>query len=162
MPKLSNMKRILVPTDFSLCAAKALDYAVELAQHEGGQILLLHSCDLLGAGYWTSKSFGEEHNRCAKKELYHKLHLLKEKLENTYDVRISVWLDDRDDVGESILAIAGEAEADLIVMGTRGDDSHRRETFGSTVAHVISKSVIPVLTVSPQQVGRHTRPLVAQ
>ena len=37
-----QVRKILVPTDFSACAAAALDYAVELAKRWSAEVLLLH------------------------------------------------------------------------------------------------------------------------
>ena len=40
------MKTILVPTDFSDNAANALDYALGLARHTQGRIILFHNSDI--------------------------------------------------------------------------------------------------------------------
>ncbi|HEY1188942.1 MAG TPA: universal stress protein, partial [Gemmata sp.] len=37
-----TIRRILVPTDFSDCATKAVRYAVELADKLGAELVLLH------------------------------------------------------------------------------------------------------------------------
>lgn len=37
-----NLRRILVPTDFSPCSRKALQYAVALAKDYGASIALMH------------------------------------------------------------------------------------------------------------------------
>ena len=37
-----QIKKILVPTDFSHCAEKALQYAIPFARHFGSELLLLH------------------------------------------------------------------------------------------------------------------------
>jgi len=41
-PRALNLRRILVPTDFSPCSRKALQYAVALARDYGASITLLH------------------------------------------------------------------------------------------------------------------------
>ena len=43
--RTSDLKRILVPTDFSSTATEALRYAVPLAQQTGAKITLLHVFD---------------------------------------------------------------------------------------------------------------------
>ncbi len=41
-----NIETILVPIDFSEHASRALDYAIELAEHFGAELHLLHSYPL--------------------------------------------------------------------------------------------------------------------
>ena len=40
------MKNILVPTDFSATAERALYYAIELAKKENAKLLLFHAYDI--------------------------------------------------------------------------------------------------------------------
>jgi nucleotide-binding universal stress UspA family protein len=47
----------------------------------------------------------------------------------------------------TILEVAGEIEADLIVMGTHGHTGLTHVLFGSVAEHVVRHSRIPVLTV---------------
>ena len=41
------MKKILVPTDFSPNANKALDFAVQIAKQAQAEIILVHACNLV-------------------------------------------------------------------------------------------------------------------
>src|SRR5689334_25141144 len=54
------MKKILVPTDFSECAARALEFAASLAKKISGEISLIHVVDdmeedsIRASGEWSS------------------------------------------------------------------------------------------------------------
>ena len=51
-----NIETILVPIDFSEHASRALDYAIELAEHFGAELHLLHSYPLHPA--FASAAYG--------------------------------------------------------------------------------------------------------
>lgn len=141
------MKKILVPTDFSLCAAKALDYAVELAKKDQSEIILFHSCDLLSSDCSYHTPFLKEYHHSRRREYYQKLHAIKDRMENTTPVTIDVLLYDSDDTTANILSAAADTGADLIVMGTHGDTGNRAKAYGSNAASVINQSDVPVVTV---------------
>ncbi|USZ67240.1 universal stress protein [Halorussus salilacus] len=50
------------------------------------------------------------------------------------------------DPADEILAYAADADADLVVMGTHGDDP-TRDMLGSVSQRVVTRSSVPVLTV---------------
>lgn len=52
----------------------------------------------------------------------------------------------RGDPADEILAYADEVDADLVAMGTHGDD-YTENMLGSTAQTVVSRSSVPVLTV---------------
>jgi nucleotide-binding universal stress UspA family protein len=64
-----------------------------------------------------------------------------------HDVRAEVRVDfgDNDEIGEIVLAHAGDMSADLIVMGAYGHSRLREVILGGTTRHVLSHSPIPVL-----------------
>jgi nucleotide-binding universal stress UspA family protein len=53
------------------------------------------------------------------------------------------------DVVSEILAVADEADADLIVMGTHGRKGMDRMVFGSVAGGVVKRASVPVITVKP-------------
>jgi nucleotide-binding universal stress UspA family protein len=142
------MKKILVPTDFSQYADKALNYAVELAKMDASEIVLLHVVDLVEYNNFSKyRSLIKEYNTSTKKELYYKLNSLKNKITSTFKVAVSVALYDGDNIAETILYAASANEADLIIMGTQGANGIIQKLFGSKAAHVINRSNVPVLTI---------------
>ncbi len=139
------MKKILVPTDFSVCADMALRYAVYLAKKTGAQIALVHVCDLLDDNFTKLKQIIREYNTAKIAELNSSLKHLKECVEKD-DVVITTELYNGKIV-DSILTASHEHRADLIVMGTLGATGIKKLFFGTKAAAVINESLIPVITI---------------
>jgi nucleotide-binding universal stress UspA family protein len=64
-----------------------------------------------------------------------------------HDVRAEIRNDfgDNDEIGEIVLAHAGDMSADLVVMGAYGHSRLREVILGGTTRHVLSSSTIPVV-----------------
>lgn len=140
------MKRILVPTDFSECASKAMDYAVCLAEKTGAEIILLHACEIIDYPFKDKKAMIDEHNQTLKRRAKNRLQELKRNIENSKKVNVSTHIFG----GEVTGAIKEEAlrwSPDLIVMGTVGRSGLRNKVFGSKTSAVISETVFPVVVV---------------
>lgn len=127
------MKRILVPTDFSKNAEKALNYAVQLAKKNDGEIFLIHSIE--------SKLTDEEAAKVPDK--------LNDRSTSIYEsVRIKV----NPIVYHGIPLVAiedavGKFKIDLVVMGTLGNAAFSQKVFGSKTASFIGRSTVPVLAI---------------
>ncbi len=140
---------ILVPTDFSEDAAKALEIAVDLANRFGSRIVLLHayaielpfSSPAMGGGLILPDGFYVELRDHATLQVER---LAKQASREGVEVEglaveSSAWM-----------AIVDEAErlpADLIVMGTRGLTGLQHLALGSVAERVVRKASCPVLTV---------------
>src|SRR5688572_3215354 len=85
------MKRILVPTDFSTSASKALDFAVQIAKRSKGEIILVHACDLVEP-FKDELGVQIEHNKMIIDEANKKLNLLKKNIEDTEEITIQPHL----------------------------------------------------------------------
>lgn len=140
------MKRILVPTDFSSNANKALDYAVCLSKKAGAELILLHACELIHNPFKDKKLLIEEHNQLVQNLALEKLNLLKQSIVETEQLLLMTELYDGG-VIESIMEAAETSGADLIVMGTLGRTGITSKILGSKTAAVLSQSRIPVLVV---------------
>jgi nucleotide-binding universal stress UspA family protein len=149
------LRTVVVATDFSTTAAAALDWAAEIARPHGARIELVHALtlpapptDLLPPGV----EFQEEVERGAR-----------ERLERTAQELRSAGLEVGSHLAtglpsQVILDRAEELEADLVVLGTRGLTGLKHLLLGSTSQRVVQRSPVPVLTVHPEDAGRH-RPL---
>ena len=127
------MKKILVPTDFSLNADKALNYAVQLAKKTGGEILLIHVVDS-----------GEPENAGITAE--EKMTPVINSIYAQEGVKASLKIY-RGSIINTIAGAVGDCNADLVVMGTIGNSAIKEKIFGSRTAAVIGKSQVPVLAI---------------
>lgn len=137
-----QIKRILVPVDFSEFSAKAVTYGLELARKFGAQLQLLHVVELVpivfheGAVYSTSDL--AELIKAAEVELAKVAH------GETVDI-VRHTVDGHPLV--QILRHAKEHEVDLIVIGTHGRTGLAHLFLGSVAENVVRKAPCPVLTV---------------
>lgn len=131
------MKRILVPTDFSACAADSLNAAVSLAAQWDAEIHLLHVLD----GGFAAASERE------KTQLVNNAQLLLQKLNESHP---GARIHTRWDAGKLALIIekqAGELDCDLIVMGSHGASGRSDFFIGSNTQRVLRVVHRPVLVI---------------
>ena len=138
------MQKILVPTDFSKNALKAVGYAAEIAKKSGAAIFLLHVIEptINMATMQTDSS-----RKMVLKERKAELLLALKSIEKVYpQIKVVPFL-----VGgavvSSILEYAEKEKMDMIIMGTKGASGLKKIFMGSVAAGVIGKTKIPVLTV---------------
>lgn len=147
------MMKILAPTDFSACAADALDYALQLAAAFGeAEVTLLHTYEVQSnAGMFVSvRDFMRRDAEEQLKELINK---------HRPAVKPGVSLHARVINGDTVPMITELARAEgfsLIVMGTKGASGLREVFIGSTANAVLTRSAVPVLAV-PE--GYHFAPI---
>lgn len=127
------MKRILVPTDFSPNAEKALNFAVQIAKKSGAGLFLIHA---------TETSNVQQAIEAAKD----KLALISKSIRETEQLEITTGIVTDSSVNGILDAIA-EYRADLVLMGTVGNTGFNERIFGSRTAVVIGKSPVPVLAI---------------
>ena len=140
------MKKILVPTDFSLNANKALDFAVQIARQAKAEIILVHACDLIDTTFKDNLTLKKEHNQTIIDKANENLLLLKKSIEDTEKLSVNIKLY-KGTVTDTILQAADEHHADLIIMGTLGEAGLKEKIFGSKTAGIIGKTNVPVMAV---------------
>jgi len=124
------VRRILVGTDPSPGARRALDWAVSLVASFDAELVLVHARGLLeGAA-------GADHPGW----------LVDLVDEVATDVPLALAVVDGPPP-EALLQAASSFEADLIVVGKRGAGSPFELTMGSTSREVASRATVPVLVV---------------
>jgi nucleotide-binding universal stress UspA family protein len=141
-----EIRRILVPLDFSEHAEPVTEWAAHLALEHGSAITLLHAYHLpvefqqlegayLPAEFWTQ----------VKEEAEQSLARYAEELRRTgAQVEASV----REGYPATvILEEAARLPADLIVIGTHGLSGLKHLLLGSIAERVVQKAACPVLTV---------------
>jgi nucleotide-binding universal stress UspA family protein len=140
------MNRILVPTDFSPNADRAIDYAVRIAKLNQSTLYLIHACDNLDPLYLEGTMTHMEYNQRIMDEAFEKLELRRRSIEETEQILVNIQLYSGT-VQDTILVAAQEHKADLVIMGTLGISGLHDKIFGSKTAAVIGESKVPVLAI---------------
>jgi len=153
---LKEVKRVLVPVDFSDNSQKVFTAAVNVAKKFGAELVCVFVVqsfeDYEGffVPYMPIVQFHDELQASAKKKM---AHFMKDNLPHDLVGRSTVLVGD---VGEEIVAFAADEQIDLIVMGTHGYKGLDRVLFGSVAAQVVKTAPCPVLTVNPCPERRHS------
>lgn len=147
------MKKIIVPTDFSIEAEHALRFACELNAKLKAEIVLHHSYVL--PVYATDLPVllpSDEELYNTSKEA---LDALKSKLLRDYpDMRFSSLA--TGGFAEDEIPAAAEAEgAGLIIMGTKGASGIKEALIGTIAAAVMDKAPCPVMAVPEEASWRN-------
>lgn len=145
------MKKIILPTDFSDNAYKAICYALKLYSKEECTFYLLntytpaiyqseyilHSPGQIGLGD-IYQSFSLEQLEDLKKELEKKFKNPKHTIivHSVFNLLV-----------DEIVDLAGKEDAYMIIMGTQGATGAKEIFMGSHTVHVIKKAPCPVLAV---------------
>jgi nucleotide-binding universal stress UspA family protein len=137
------LKNILLAFDGSEYSNRALQYAKTLAERFEATLWLVHiithTSDLLGY---------EDYEKFYSKRKAGGQTLLDEALQELSNTRLDVREELQEGPeAESILNIAKNCQADLIVMGTRGHGTLKGLLVGSVSRKVIHHSSCPVMVV---------------
>jgi nucleotide-binding universal stress UspA family protein len=139
---------ILVPTDFSPCSERALDYACDLAAKTGGTIILVNA---------LGPAPSELRMTLSESMLESTLGAQREAIRMLLDARKGVTfappIVSVGDPRDVILEAAKGADADLIVMGTHGRRGLAHLLLGSVAEEIVRTAPCPVLTVREKQRG---------
>lgn len=148
---------ILVPTDFSDIANKALDHAVAIAKTYGNEILLLH---IVEANFLTSIIGGKNNIKggIVGQMLQDKLNEVCASIKEKHNVDAKGIVKEGR-IYKTILETADEIELDSIVMGTHGAEG-LEQIMGSNSSRVIAQSPVPVVVVKEKQVGEGYKDIV--
>lgn len=130
-----TIRQILVPTDYSAAAERALTCAVELAVRHDASVTLLNASDAPVRDYYPG-GFAADREAMERLVAAHR------------QEGVTINIIQRDGpAAEAILRAANDLEADLIVMGTHGRSGLGRAVLGSVTDRVVRSTEIPVLTV---------------
>jgi nucleotide-binding universal stress UspA family protein len=138
------MTHVLVAVDFSTCSRGAFDHAAALARGMGARITALHvSPHYATTGEWSDASVPAS----ADPERWQALHEDLRALAARSDDPVPSIVVREGDPAEEILAYAGLAEADFVVLGTHGRRGLRRWMSGSVTERVACTARCPVIAV---------------
>ena len=142
-----EIKKILVPIDFSDYSKNSLKYAVNFADQFNSEITLIYVVEPViyppdfSMGQIAIPSVNAEWDLKAKEELEK---LAKQEIPESVKVSVKIK------TGKPFLEIidtAAEENVDLIIIATHGHSGVEHILFGSTAEKVVRKAPCPVLTL---------------
>lgn len=143
--------KILVALDGSDHAKKALQTAVKLAGRCEAELILFHAMQLgnLSPGYAAMVSRGarEVYQSLAREQADAILGEAEQVAKEQGIERVVRMTKEADSAAAAVLAAAGSAGVELIVIGTRGLTGLREIAMGSVAHKVASAADCPVLIV---------------
>jgi len=138
--------KVIWATDGSEHADRAMPYAVQAAQADGAELHVVHVVEkFAGARAAGTDAFANEDEIKAKVERQAKAITAENGVKT--NIHVVAGLGTR--IGDRIAEIAQDADADLIVVGTRGHGALGSFVHGSVTQRVLHVSPCPVLCVPP-------------
>ena len=143
-----EIRRLLVPIDFSESSLEALELASRLAVAFQASLMLLSVVEMDRGGSAAGTPERDAANRSPADDpaerIRRRLEELAARMGGNRPARVAVRLGCPE---EEILAEAALSESDLIVMGSRGLSPVEQITLGSVAEHAIQNASCPVLVV---------------
>ena len=144
---MTDIKKILLPTDFSEGSEAAVSYVLSLAGKYDAHIDILHIIHEYGDMtdfYVPHISYDVIEKGMEDAARTNMENFCRENIEGKAEFEIHTR---KGTPFLEIIKAARDLESDLIVMGTHGRTGIDHILFGSTAEKVVRKSPIPVLTV---------------
>jgi len=146
-----QLRRILLPTDFSGCANHALPYAAAIARAVKATVICINVVEPIvpAVGYtglaeaMPIAEINEQMEDSAEREMPDVLHG-----DDLRGLAVEEVIAHGDAAAE-IVRVANEREVDLIVISSHGRTGLGRIIFGSTAEAVVRHARCPVLVVKP-------------
>lgn len=146
-----NIKKILVPIDFSDYSKESLRYAVNFSKIFNSELILIYVIEPVvyppdfSMGQIAIPSVNLEMDKRASEELSN---LAKKEIPQEIKTKTLVK------TGKPFIEIinsASEEKVDLIIIATHGHSGVEHILFGSTAEKVVRKAPCPVLTLRPHK-----------
>ena len=145
---MAEIKKIVVPVDFSSTTDKVVDYAMTVADKLGAEVLFFHVInDFQGYDMMlVHPSFISMTKELEKESRERIKALVDDYKDREYGVGGDVAIGD---AAEKIIKYAREQNADMIIIGTHGTKGLERILMGSTAERVVKNASCPVLVFNP-------------
>jgi nucleotide-binding universal stress UspA family protein len=142
-----EIKKILVPTDFSETGMLAVEHASFLARLIKAEIILLHVLPLSEYYFEIPEPIMHISNRDEiNKIVVQKLNELADTINANYGIRPQI-MNTEGKIAIEIMQIAQDENVDLIIMGTHGAKGFEEIMIGSNAHKVVNLAPCPVITV---------------
>jgi nucleotide-binding universal stress UspA family protein len=141
-----NIRRILVPVDFSDCSNAALEYGLEIAKARGATVYIFHADSVLDVNPVHRPATDRQYDA----PWGHERHEIRERLNNIVPEAADVSYKHIYTTGPPvarILHFAEQEKIDLIVVGSHGRKGLTHLLMGSVAEGVMRKAKCPVLVV---------------
>ncbi|MDU8886339.1 universal stress protein [Yeosuana sp. MJ-SS3] len=145
------MKRILLPTDFSINSLKAINYAQELFKNEAAEFYVLNvvkTSSFITDDLMTmtpSETLYKSLIDTSKKSINKIISKVKSKHKNNKHQFHAIV--DYDSFIDAVNQQCASKKIELIIMGTKGITGLERILFGSNTVRVINRCSTPVLVI---------------
>jgi universal stress protein A len=150
-----NLKRILVPIDFSEQSRKAMEYALSFARQFNAEVLLLHIIEIapLAAPAWPVSPIPMIHDVTTQASLRESAakQLAGWRQEITSQARVKASVREGISAHAEIVAAASDGNFDLVILGTQGRTGLSHLLIGSTAERVVRHAPCPVMVVRERE-----------
>jgi nucleotide-binding universal stress UspA family protein len=144
------MKTILVPTDFSDNALKAMQYAIRFANKTGSHLVFFRATDTIVPETAPVHMYHE----LVKSDVEENMEELRKQVAQAYTATGIASTPDNHSLDveygafkNMIHVVIEKHQADMIIMGTQGASGLKKVFFGSNTANLFTQVAIPVLAV---------------
>lgn len=134
--------KIIIPTDFSENAYKAVSFVYENFKYDSLEISLIHSIKQPASGSGIMLRLDDLMMEDAKRDMKTLLAKIKEDYDRTPEVIIRYGY-----LKEWVEQVTKVTAPDLIVMGTKGENNITSKLMGSVTESIIRTSKVPVLAI---------------
>jgi nucleotide-binding universal stress UspA family protein len=143
------MNNILYATDYSENSVAALHFAYGISKKLNAQLTVVHVFDVpLVLGNTTSITYARKEVKAFVRDREKLKEFCTRHLGSEPEkLDIAIKIEEDSPIWKGILEKAEEIEADLIVVGAKGDSPIRRYLLGSTTTDLIEKADCPVLAI---------------
>ncbi|WP_372753668.1 universal stress protein [Mariniflexile sp.] len=153
------MKKILVPTDFSIEAENALKVAAQIAKKHGCEIYLLHILDVSVHTVDALSTYNDLPEVIFFMKLAHqKFESLKSK-DYLKGLTIHEHVEFHE-IFKGVYHVSKKNNIDLVIIGSRGANGLKEILIGSNTEKVVRTSEIPVLVVKNEHLKFKTKHFV--
>ncbi|HVN07396.1 MAG TPA: universal stress protein [Patescibacteria group bacterium] len=141
-----SLARIMVATDFSTYADRALDYAVSLARRFGSRVYLTHVIAFAGHDV-MEPDLGAPSGETLRKQAERNAKAIEDS-GRLFGVPYEVVIEEGT-LWPALGMLLEKHKIDLLVLGTHGLSGPLKAVFGSNAEQVMRNAAVPVLTVGP-------------
>lgn len=141
-----SLARIMVATDFSPFADRALDYAISLARRFGSRIYLTHVLTYEGHAVLET-DLGAPTSEKIRQVAEHSAKAIVDS-GRLYGVPYEVVFEEGS-LWPALEKLLERYKIDLLILGTHGLSGPLKAVFGSAAEQIFRQAPVPVLTVGP-------------